>query len=115
MSHFMAQRNPPVRSAQAQAPAQVANSSSNHRIRTPDVIYERPPKLAVFLIAVRSSRMAQSEQSPRCNKLSVIGPKRTKVDLSRLTVCPLMTQVRHWLCIAAMVLMPVSAPIEVLI
>jgi hypothetical protein len=30
-------------------------------------------------------------------------------------VCPLMTQSRHWLCAAAMVLMPVSAPIEVLV
>src|SRR5664280_605997 len=28
-------------------------------------------------------------------------------------VCLLMTQLRHWLCTAAMVLMPVSAPIEV--
>jgi hypothetical protein len=30
-------------------------------------------------------------------------------------VCPLLTQQRHWLCTAAMVLMPVSAPIEVLV
>ena len=30
-------------------------------------------------------------------------------------VCPLMTQQRHWLCTAAMVLMPVSAPIKVLV
>jgi hypothetical protein len=28
--------------------------------------------------------------------------------------CPLLTQQRHWLCTAAMVLMPVSAPIKVL-
>src|ERR1035437_4185842 len=30
-------------------------------------------------------------------------------------VCPLMTQLRHWLCTAAMFLMPVSAPIKVLV
>src|SRR5450759_3972857 len=30
-------------------------------------------------------------------------------------VCPLMTQQRHWLCTAAMVLMPISAPIKVLV
>src|SRR5450755_1775617 len=28
-------------------------------------------------------------------------------------VCPLMTHKRHWLCTAAMVLMPVLAPIKV--
>jgi hypothetical protein len=28
-------------------------------------------------------------------------------------VCPLMTHKRHWLCTAAMVLMPVSAPFKV--
>jgi hypothetical protein len=30
-------------------------------------------------------------------------------------VCPLMTQQRHWLCTAVMVLMPVSTPIKVLV
>jgi hypothetical protein len=30
-------------------------------------------------------------------------------------VCPLLTQQRHWLCTAAMVLMPVSASIKVLV
>jgi len=30
-------------------------------------------------------------------------------------VCPLMTHKRHWLCTAAIVLMPVSAPIKVLV
>jgi hypothetical protein len=29
--------------------------------------------------------------------------------------CPLMTHQRHWLCTAAIVLMPVSAPIKVLV
>src|SRR5450759_280609 len=28
------------------------------------------------------------------------------------TACPLLTQQRHWLCTAAMVLMPASAPIK---
>jgi hypothetical protein len=40
----------------------------------------------------------------------------TKADNRRFwlgTVCPLMTRSEHWLCTAAMVLMPVSAPIEV--
>src|ERR1019366_4301021 len=31
------------------------------------------------------------------------------------TVCPLLTHKRHWLCNAAMVLMPVSAPFKVLV
>ena len=42
----------------------------------------------------------------------------TKADKARfwpVMVCPLMTQKRHWLCTAAMVLMPVSAPIKVLV
>ena len=42
----------------------------------------------------------------------------TKADKSGFwpkTVCLLMTQQRHWLCTAAMVLMPVSAPIKVLV
>jgi hypothetical protein len=30
-------------------------------------------------------------------------------------VCPLLTQLRHWLCTAAIILMPVSASIEVLV
>jgi hypothetical protein len=30
------------------------------------------------------------------------------------TVCQFLTHLRHWLCNAAMVLMPVSAPIKVL-
>ena len=42
----------------------------------------------------------------------------TKADNGRFwpaTVCPLLTQQRHRLCTAAMVLMPVSAPIKVLV
>src|SRR5450759_3083244 len=41
----------------------------------------------------------------------------TKADKSRFwpaVVCPLLTQKRHWLCTAATVLIPVSAPIELL-
>ena len=32
-----------------------------------------------------------------------------------LAECLLLTHLRHWLCTAAIVLMPVSAPIEVLV
>jgi hypothetical protein len=41
--------------------------------------------------------------------------KADKVGFRAAIVCPLLTQLRHWLCTAAMVLMPVSAPIEVLV
>jgi hypothetical protein len=43
---------------------------------------------------------------------------RTTADnsgFSPVMVCPLMTQQRHWLCTAAMFLMPVSAPFKVLV
>jgi hypothetical protein len=57
--------------------------------------------LAVFLYvlfaAVRWSRLAQSGHR-----------------LLRCT-CPLMTHRRHWLCTAVMGLLPVSAPVKVLI
>jgi hypothetical protein len=38
-----------------------------------------------------------------------------KVGLWPRMTCPLMTHQRHWLCTAAIVLMPVSAPIKVLV
>jgi hypothetical protein len=43
-----------------------------------------------------------------CNK---IGTKRTIQPYPRLSA---FAQQRHWLCTAAMILMPVSAPIKVL-
>jgi hypothetical protein len=42
----------------------------------------------------------------------------TKADKDRFwpgMVCPLLTHQRHWLCTAAMFLMPVSAPSKVLV
>jgi hypothetical protein len=42
----------------------------------------------------------------------------TKADNSKFwreIVCPLMTQQRHWLCTAALVLMQVLAPIKVVV
>jgi len=55
---------------------------------------------------------ALSGQSPHCNNLSAFGQERTTVGFWPKTFCPLMTRQRHWLCTAAMVLMPVSAPIN---
>ncbi|MFY9757870.1 MAG: hypothetical protein WAK37_18170, partial [Pseudolabrys sp.] len=62
-------------------------------------------------------------------RMSAIGTKRTsacalhmsafggKADIIQgkadIKKCPLMTQSGHWLCTATMVLMPVSAPMEV--
>ena len=64
--------------------------------------------------AVRWSQMAQSRHLPRRCILVAFGPKRTLDGIWPVTVCPLLTRSRHWLCSAAMVLMPVSASIEVL-
>jgi hypothetical protein len=47
--------------------------------------------------------------------LSAIGTTADKGGFWREMVCPLMTHKRHWLCTAAMVLIPVSAPIKVLV
>ena len=47
--------------------------------------------------------------------LSAIGVTADKVGFWPEPVCPLMTQQRHWQCTAAMVLMPISAPIKVLV
>jgi hypothetical protein len=63
-----------------------------------------PPQLAASFVF---------EPQMQCPLLVLSGQfRRTRVSA---TVCPLMTQLRHWLCTAAMLSMPVSAPIEVLV
>jgi hypothetical protein len=47
--------------------------------------------------------------------MSAIGATADKVGFWPAEVCPLLTQQRHHLCTAAMVLMLVSAPIKVLV
>jgi hypothetical protein len=67
---------------------------------------------------------SRSADMPRCPLLALSGHSNrtrvvrywTKADKNGFwpaLVCPLMTQQRHWLCTAAMVFMPVSAPIKV--
>jgi hypothetical protein len=53
-----------------------------------------------------------SQPHPR---LSAIGVTADKRGFWPVMVCPLLTHQRRWLCNAAMVLMPVSAPIKVLV
>jgi hypothetical protein len=60
-------------------------------------------------------RLYHLVDSLRCEGLDAIGAKRTcrerrkRVDLTK------MTHLRHWLCTAAMVLMPDLSPIKVLV
>ena len=70
--------------------------------------------MKILFAAVHRSLLAQSGQSNRtrvCRLLDNNGqkPPGRWIDTQRLT------PKRHWLCTAAMVLMPVSAPIEVLV
>src|SRR5271169_2112008 len=60
----------------------------------------------------QKAQMAQSGHSRHRNNLSARGQERTKPDFGPEMICPLMTRSGHWLCTAAMVLMPVSAPFE---
>ena len=58
--------------------------------------------------------VTQMACASRPNNLS-IGITADKIGFWPATVCPLMTHSGHWLCTAAMVLMPVSTPFEVLV
>jgi hypothetical protein len=58
--------------------------------------------------------MALSVNSLRRKSLVAIGPTADKARFWPTTVCRLMTQQRYRLCIAAKVLMPVSALVKVL-
>src|ERR1035441_8700399 len=51
----------------------------------------------------RRPYMALSGQSRQRSNLSAIGVTADKFLFLSVTVCPLMTQQRHWLCTAAMV------------
>ena len=57
--------------------------------------------------------MALSGQSRQRSNLSAIGVTADKFLFLSVTVCPLMTHKRHWLCTAAMLSMAISAPIKV--
>src|SRR5450759_2864113 len=67
--------------------------------------------------------LANSEPSTHVTKrhfaasqnLVAIGCIADKTGFWPEPVCPLLTHQRHWACTAAMFLMPVSAPIEVLV
>jgi hypothetical protein len=68
----------------------------------------------MLFAAVHWSLLALSGQSNRTRVVRFW----TKADNGGFwpgMVCPLLTQLRHWLCIAAMVLISISAPIEVLV
>jgi hypothetical protein len=63
----------------------------------------------------RCRLLALSGQSSRSRVCPLLETKADKGGFWQALARLLMTQLRHWLCTAAMFLMPVSAPIKVLV
>jgi hypothetical protein len=61
-----------------------------------------------------SPGVAHRVDSLRCEGSDAIGAKRTMPRASGAVDLTKMTHLRHWLCTAAMVLMPDLSPIKVL-
>ena len=75
-----------------------------------------PPPRQRHLLPQRQrgvERMALLANSLRCNKSS--GIETSPDDLPARSAPPLLTRLRHWLCTAAMVLLPGLSPIKVLV
>ena len=86
-------------------------------------------KTGPFAVTARRENIAKRRQSPEvgavclnwartdlCGGREVTRvPTAIKSGFWAAPACPLMTHKRHWLCNAAMVLMPVSAPFKVLV
>jgi hypothetical protein len=69
----------------------------------------------VPLLQCMSPEVAHRVDSLRCEGSDAIGAKRTRAEGKSGLIRSKMTHQRHWRCTAAMVLMPISAPIKVLV
>jgi hypothetical protein len=104
-----------LRSIQPYHPPEIAcgNWASNPRM-VPSGGLDNRCVLMPAHSGLRCLLMALSGQSS-CARVCRYWTKADKVRFRPATVCPLLTQLRHWLCTAAIVSMPVSAPIKVLV
>ena len=71
--------------------------------------------LCVLLTMLLTSSTFAAQRTLTRSEAQAIGLTADKRGFLPAMVCPLLTQQRHWLCTAAMVSMPVSAPTKVLV
>jgi hypothetical protein len=71
--------------------------------------------MKVYLLRCNGPVVAHSVESLRCEGSDAIGAKRTCRERRKRVDMTKMTHLRHWLCTAAMVLMPGLSSIKVLV
>jgi hypothetical protein len=92
----------------------ISDGEAKSGLESPSI---KPPQLAASFISNEARYVAywHLADNPAAPAFVRFWTKADNGGFWPVMVCPLMTHKRHWLCTAAMVLMPVSAPIKVLV